>query len=82
MLQLPTGGGKTRIASALLDKWVRGGGKAAWLTHRQELSDQTCGVLNESGVPAENALNWFIDDPGSGNERRCCHIDGADRFSP
>ena len=63
MLQLPTGGGKTRIAAALLAGWVRGGGKAAWLTHRRELSDQTCRVLNESGVPTANTLDWYIDDP-------------------
>ena len=62
MLQLPTGGGKTRIAAALLAGWMRSGGKAAWLTHRRELSDQTCRVLNESGVLATNTLAWNVDD--------------------
>ena len=63
MLQLPTGGGKTRIAAALLDAWVKGGGKAAWLTHRKELSDQTCQVLNDIGVMATNSLTWHGGDP-------------------
>ena len=58
MLQLPTGGGKTRIAAALLAGWVRRGGKAAWLTHRRELSDQTRNELNKSGVYATNTLEW------------------------
>ncbi len=63
MLQLPTGGGKTRIAAELLARWTRRGGKAAWMTHRVELSDQTCGVLNKAGVRATNTLTWNIDDP-------------------
>ena len=63
MLQLPTGGGKTRIAAALLAGWIRGGGKAAWLTHRRELSDQTRDVLNNNGVRAANTLVWGVDDP-------------------
>ena len=62
MLQLPTGGGKTRIASALLAGWIRGCGKAAWLTHRRELSAQTRDVLNKSGVRATNTLEWEYYD--------------------
>ena len=63
MLQLPTGGGKTRIAAALLAGWVRSGCKAAWLTHRRELSAQTRDALNDNGVWAANTLVWGIDDP-------------------
>ena len=65
MLQLPTGGGKTRIASQLLAGWTRDGSKAAWLTHRLELSDQTCRVLNNTGVRARavNTKEWDTDDP-------------------
>ena len=63
MVQLPTGGGKTRIAAALLDAWVKEGSKAVWLTHRKELSDQTCQVLNDTGVMATNTLTWHGDDP-------------------
>ena len=63
MLQLPTGGGKTRIATALLAEWLRDSRKAAWLTHRRELSDQTCEVLKKSGVAAMNRPEWNADDP-------------------
>ena len=62
MLQLPTGGGKTRIAASLLAGWVRDGGKAAWLTHRRELSDQTRNELDRSGVHATNTLEWEFYD--------------------
>ena len=62
MLQLPTGGGKTRIAAALLAGWVKRGGKAVWLTHRRELSDQTRNELNKSGVYATNTLEWEFYD--------------------
>ena len=62
MLQLPTGGGKTRIASAMLAGWISGGGMAAWLTHRRELSAQTRDVLNKSGVRATNTLEWEYYD--------------------
>ena len=63
MLQLPTGGGKTLIASKLLARWMEKGGKAAWLTHRKELAEQTCGDLEKSGVPAVNRPAWDQDDP-------------------
>ena len=63
MMQLPTGGGKTSIAAALLTGWLNEGDKAAWITHRNELSDQTCRVLNGAGVQATNMLDWPIDDP-------------------
>ena len=52
MLQLPTGGGKTHIAGALLRRWLHNGRKAVWLTHRTELADQTCGILAKAGVSA------------------------------
>ena len=63
MLQLPTGGGKTRIAAALLAEWLQSGGKAAWLTHRRELAAQTRDALNDNGVWAANTLVWGVDDP-------------------
>lgn len=63
MLQLPTGGGKTLIAAALLDGWVRRGAKAAWLTHRRELCTQTYKALNKFDIPAADRPRWDTDDP-------------------
>ena len=58
MMQLPTGGGKTIIASRLLANWLQNGRKAAWLTHRKELADQTCKMLTEAGLPAMSDVRW------------------------
>ena len=58
MLQLPTGGGKTVIAGALLAEWLQDGRKAVWLTHRKELADQTCRMLTDAGVSAITNVNW------------------------
>ena len=51
MTQLPTGGGKTEIAGALLKGFLVDGRKAVWLTHREELASQTEERLS---------LNWTI----------------------
>ncbi len=61
-MQLPTGGGKTRIAGALLQNWLADGRKAAWLTHRKELSEQTRDMLDDDGVLAMTDVGWM---PGS-----------------
>ncbi len=58
MLQLPTGGGKTVIAGALLGDWLQGGRKAVWLTHRKELAEQTRRMLTDAGVSAIADVNW------------------------
>ena len=58
MLQLPTGGGKTVIAGALLANWLQDGRKAVWLTHRKELAEQTRGMLTNAGVSAITNVNW------------------------
>ena len=58
MLQLPTGGGKTRIAGALLSDWLVNGSKAVWLTHRKELSEQTRDSLIGDGVSAMTNVAW------------------------
>ena len=58
MLQLPTGGGKTVIAGALLADWLHDGRKAVWLTHRKELAEQTRGMLTDAGVSAITNVNW------------------------
>ncbi len=62
MLQLPTGGGKTHIAGALLARMLRNGRKAVWLTHRAELAEQTRRMLTDAGVSAINNLNWVVGD--------------------
>ena len=58
MLQLPTGGGKTVIAGALLAEWLQSGRKAVWLTHRTELAEQTRRMLTDAGVSAITNVNW------------------------
>ena len=62
MLQLPTGGGKTHIAGALLRRWLHDGRKAVWLTHRTELADQTCGMLADAEVSAIILKTWQSGD--------------------
>lgn len=62
MMQLPTGGGKTIIASHLLGRLLQAGRKAVWLTHRKELADQTCGMLTDAHLPAVTDVRW---DPGT-----------------
>ena len=62
MLQLPTGGGKTHIAGALLRRWLHNGRKAVWLTHRTELADQTSGMLADAGVSAISLKTWQSGD--------------------
>ena len=66
MVQLPTAGGKTRLASAVLADWMTGGGKAVWLTHREGLSSQAYSALNAAGVRATNLLPWDVRDPAPG----------------
>ncbi len=68
MTQLPTGGGKTEIAGALLKKFLVDGRKAAWLTHRQELAEQTEDRLSEHwSINARHATErWPQDRPAPG----------------
>ena len=58
MLQLPTGGGKTHIAGVSLSRWLRDGCKAAWLTHRAELAEQTRRMLADTGLSVVNQQTW------------------------
>ena len=62
MMQLPTGGGKTIIAGALLWEWLKGGRKAVWLTHRKELATQTCELLKNASVSANVDADWNPGD--------------------
>ena len=57
-MQLPTGGGKTVIAGALLNEWLKGGRKAVWLTHRRELAAQTRDLLVNGDVSASVDVRW------------------------
>ena len=63
MMQLPTGGGKTIIAGALLSRWLSNGRKSVWLTHRKELTKQTQKMLTDAGVSAITNVSWT---PGEG----------------
>ena len=58
MMQLPTGGGKTFIAAHLLADHLIGGCKAVWLTHREELADQTCDMLRRAVRVSVARPNW------------------------
>ena len=58
MMQLPTGGGKTHIAAALMSGRLKDGVKAVWLTHRRELASQTEGMLRQAGIPAASNIRW------------------------
>ena len=58
MMQLPTGGGKTVIAGALLANWLTDGRKAVWLTHRAELAEQTCRMLTDAHISAITDVKW------------------------
>ena len=58
MMQLPTGGGKTIIAGALLADWLKDGRKAVWLTHRRELAEQTCRMLTDAHIAAMTDVKW------------------------
>ena len=62
MLQLPTGGGKTHAAGALLLDWLQDGRKAVWLTHRRELATQTEKMLSDNGVSATCNISWTPGD--------------------
>ena len=63
MMQLPTGGGKTEIAGQLLKKRLTDGRMAVWVTHRRELTEQTCDSLIRAGVSAGIVKSWKTNDP-------------------
>ena len=65
MTQLPTGGGKTEIAGALLKNFLVDGRKAVWLTHRQELAEQSADRLKEHWLIAAMPLTeaWSRGKP-------------------
>ena len=65
MMQLPTGGGKTEIAAQLLKRRLTNGRKAVWMTHRRELTEQTCDRLTRADVSAKVEKSWKTDEPNA-----------------
>ena len=65
MLQLPTGAGKTEIAGALLKELLSVWTKAAWLTHREELAEQTVARLQKHWSIGAKSLTdgWHTETP-------------------
>lgn len=51
LLQLPTGGGKTAIASFIADETIRRGRRAYFICHRAELVEQTSLTWRKYGIP-------------------------------
>ena len=70
MMQLPTGGGKTVIAGALLNHWLTHGRKAVWLTHRRELVLQTRELLASANVEAIVDAQWKSGDDAPARRNR------------
>lgn len=50
LLDLPTGGGKTTVAAALIDGAVQRGGDVLFVAHRKELIDQCSQRLDGAGI--------------------------------
>lgn len=50
LLDLPTGGGKTTVAAALIDGAVQRGGDVLFIAHRKELIDQCSARLDGAGI--------------------------------
>lgn len=50
VLVIPTGGGKTVVAGALIDGAIRKGNKVMFLAHRKELIDQPSRMLDKLGI--------------------------------
>ena len=67
MMQLPTGGGKTEVAGALIADWLnqRRRSKAVWLTHREHLQTQTYNRLLGTDAKPDNpeTVDWPVGSP-------------------
>lgn len=50
LLDLPTGGGKTTVAAALIDGAIQRGGDVLFVAHRKELIDQCSIRLDDAGI--------------------------------
>lgn len=64
VLVVPTGGGKTRIGAAVVERAVAKGSRVVWLAHRTELIEQTAKTLHQHGLPVgvvAASSAWPID---------------------
>ena len=64
VLVVPTGGGKTRIGSAIVERGVMRKRSVVWLAHRTELIEQTAKGLHDFGLPVgviAASSAWPID---------------------
>lgn len=50
LLSMPTGLGKTRCAQTMIERYLRAGKKASFLSNRKLLVEQTAGVMERGGV--------------------------------
>ena len=63
-LVLPTGAGKTRVASKIVQSALARGTRVLWLAHRTELVDQACKTLASFGLPlgcVAACSRWPVD---------------------
>ncbi|HXG69942.1 MAG TPA: DEAD/DEAH box helicase [Gemmatimonadaceae bacterium] len=64
VLVLPTGAGKTRTGSAIVERAIAKGRRVMWLAHRTELIEQTAKTLHGFGLPVgvvAASSAWPID---------------------
>ena len=64
VLVVPTGGGKTRIGSAIAERAIMRGRRVLWLAHRTELIEQTAKTLHDHGLPVgviAASSSWPVD---------------------
>ena len=50
VIVLPTGAGKTRVGSAIVQQSIQRGNRVLWLAHRAELVEQACATLEDFGL--------------------------------
>jgi DNA repair protein RadD len=73
LLQLPTGGGKTAIATQMMQTCASKQRIGAFIVHRQELVDQTMATFHDFGVPYGVISAGYAPNPI--NPIQICSID-------
>ena len=69
MFQMPTGGGKTEVAAAIIQQRLQDHpeGRVVWVTHRRELNRQVQARLGAYAIPAaEGNAGYWRDGPSVG----------------